>query len=384
VAQLAIDNTSKVFLDPQGQTIWAVKDVTFEVADGGLLVLVGPSGCGKTTLLRMIAGLEDITRGTISIGGYAVNQVPPRDRNVAMVFQNLALYPHLTAFENLALGLKLRKEPASEIARSVREVAEWLGLADCLGRRPGELSGGERQRVAVGRALVRKPSILLLDEPLSNLDAPLRAQMRAEISKWQARLRVTMIYVTHDQMDALALGQRIAVMKNGSIQQVADPTALYYRPANLFVAGFIGPSPMNLLRGVIATERGRLVFAVPPPGHEPTRRQWLLDLPVERQQGLARLLGQDVVLGLRPEHVRLRSDLAGSTTAAMTAVVECAELAGPGMCLRLRVGVHALTARAPDTVKVEPNETVTVDFDTRWAQFFDPHSGQALVEGSGS
>ena len=383
MAPLALDHASKAFLNPDGRRVWAVQDVTLEVADGGLLVVIGPSGCGKTTLLRMIAGLEDITRGTISIGGLTVNAVPSRERNVAMVFQNPALYPHLTAFENLALGLKLRKAPAPEISRRVREAAEWLGLAGALDRTPGQLSGGERQRVALGRALVRQPGVLLLDEPCSNLDAPLRTQMRAEISQWQARFQVTTIWVTHDQMDALALGQRIAVMQEGSLQQVADPAVLCSRPANLFVAGFIGPSPMNLLRGVITAELGRLVFVLPLPSQESTGQPWRLALPAERQPALTRLQGREVVLGVRPEHVRLRPDRSDPTTGALTAVVERAEVTGAGLCLRLRAGALRLTARAPETLQVRPHETVTVDLDTRWAQFFDAVSGQALEAGAG-
>src|SRR2546423_5776380 len=244
--RLVVENLSKVFGGARGESVCAVNCLNLTADDGELLVLVGPSGCGKSTTLRMIAGLEEVSQGTISLDGQVLNAVPPKDRDIAMVFQNHALYPHMTVFENIAFRLKLRKVAKSQIEHRVRETAEILGLMPHLNSKPDTLSGGERQRVALGRAMVRKPKLFLLDEPLSNLDGPLRAQMRAEIARLHARLGATMIYVTHDQVEAMTMGQRIAVMKEGVIQQVADPLTLYNSPGNLFVATFIGSPPMNL------------------------------------------------------------------------------------------------------------------------------------------
>ena len=243
MARVVIENVSKIFHGPKGEEVCAVHNVNLTVEDKELLVLVGPSGCGKTTTLRMIAGLEDISEGTISIDGEVMNAVPPKDRDIAMVFQNYALYPHMTVFENMAFGLKLRKFPKAEIEQRVKQTAEILGLNSCLARKPNEISGGQRQRVAVGRAIVRKPKLFLFDEPLSNLDAPLRIQMRKEIATLHSRLETTMIYVTHDQAEAMTLGDRIAVMKDGAIQQVADPLTIYDSPISVFVAEFIGSPP---------------------------------------------------------------------------------------------------------------------------------------------
>ena len=243
VARVDIADLSKQFQGPRGETVQALRNVDLVVEDHEWMVLVGPSGAGKTTLLRLIAGLEDITEGTISIGGQVMNRVPPKARDVAMVFQNHALYPHLTAGENLAFGLKLRKLPRAEIEQRVNAVVDLLGIRSCLDRLPRALSGGERQRVALGRAWVRQPKVFLFDEPLSSLDAPMRVEMRAELLRLRDRRGTTMIYVTHDQAEALKLGDRIAVMHQGTIQQVAAPAELYRRPANLFVAGFVGPPP---------------------------------------------------------------------------------------------------------------------------------------------
>jgi multiple sugar transport system ATP-binding protein len=245
MARVVIENLTKVFHGPAGEIIRAVDGVTLAIEDQEFLVLVGPSGCGKTTTLRLIAGLEEATHGTISIAGQIVTDAVPKDRDVAMVFQNHALFPHLSAYENIAFGLRLRKCPSAEIERRVMEASEMLGLNGCLKRRPEELSGGQRQRVAIGRAIVRRPRLFLFDEPLSNLDAPLRAQMRDEIAALHAQLNATIIYVTHDQVEAMTLGDRVAVMQAGVIQQVGEPVELYRRPANPFVAGFIGAMPMN-------------------------------------------------------------------------------------------------------------------------------------------
>ena len=253
MAAVRLDKVRKEF--DQGKV--AVVDASFEVADGELLVLVGPSGCGKTTLLRMIAGLETASSGAIRIDGRMVNDVPPRERDIAMVFQNYALYPHMSVAENLAFGLKLRGMARAEIARRVQAAAEMLGLDEMLERRPRQLSGGQRQRVALGRALVREPKVFLLDEPLSNLDAKLRLSTRVEIARLHRRLKATMIYVTHDQIEAMTLGQRIVVMKDGEIQQIDTPMRLYEQPANLFVAGFLGSPAMNFLRGRLRGRRRR-------------------------------------------------------------------------------------------------------------------------------
>src|SRR3990167_4542581 len=258
MAEVILKNVTKVY---EGGNI-AAKDINIEVKDREFVVLVGPSGCGKSTTLRMVAGLEEISSGEILIDGKIVNDVPAKNRDIAMVFQNYALYPHMTVYENLAFGLKLRKYPQKEIQRRVQEAAEILGLgsAAMLKRKPKELSGGERQRVAVGRAIVRKPKVFLFDEPLSNLDAKLRVQMRMEIQKLHNRLQSTMIYVTHDQVEALTLGDRIVVMKDGLIQQIADPISLYESPLNKFVAGFVGSPPSNFLKGRIIPKNGELYF----------------------------------------------------------------------------------------------------------------------------
>jgi ABC-type sugar transport system ATPase subunit len=246
MARVAFDGVTKVYPGP----VVAVEDLTLEVADGEFLILVGPSGCGKSTALRMVAGLERISDGTIAIGDRVVNDVPPKDRDIAMVFQNYALYPHMTVEKNLGFGLRRRRTPHEDVRRRVDEVSRMLGLDDLLRRRPGQLSGGQRQRVAMGRALVREPEVFLLDEPLSNLDAKLRVQMRSELKRLHDRIGVTTIYVTHDQVEAITLGERIAVLSDGVLQQVGPPQEVYDHPANVFVAGFIGSPPMNLLAGM--------------------------------------------------------------------------------------------------------------------------------------
>src|SRR5712691_8323028 len=258
MAQVTLENVVKVY--PDGTE--AVKELSLEIADGELMVFVGPSGCGKTTALRMVAGLEEITAGNIKIGDRVVNRLPPRERDVAMVFQNYALYPHKSVYENLAFPLKLRKLAKPEIEQRVQRIARLLELQEQLKRRPRQLSGGQRQRVAMGRAIVREPQVFLMDEPLSNLDAKLRTQMRAEISLLHRELAVTTIYVTHDQVEAMTLGERVAVMRKGELQQVAPPQELYDRPANLFVAGFIGSPAMNFLEGEIERDDGALAVRV--------------------------------------------------------------------------------------------------------------------------
>jgi ABC-type sugar transport system ATPase subunit len=278
VARVVFDEVTKVYPGP----VVAVEQLSLEVGDGEFLILVGSSGCGKSTALRMVAGLERISDGTITIGDRVVNNVPPMDRDVAMVFQNYALYPHMTVAKNLAFGLRRRRTPRDEVRRRVNEVGRMLGLEDLLGRRPGQLSGGQRQRVAMGRALVREPDVFLLDEPLSNLDAKLRVEMRAELKRLQSRLQITTVYVTHDQVEAMTLGDRIAVLSEGVLQQVGLPQDVYDRPANVFVAGFIGSPPMNLLKGKAIG--GRIVAG---------------DLELD-----GRVADGDVLLGIRPEALR--------------------------------------------------------------------------------
>src|SRR5471030_2660331 len=261
MAKVTLENLSKIYPEKGGPGVTAVKQINLKIEDREFMVLVGPSGCGKSTTLRMIAGLEEISVGTVTIGDQVVNEVLPKDRDIAMVFQNYALYPHMTVYENMAFGLKLRKFPKADIDARVREAATMLGLEPFLNRKPKALSGGQRQRVALGRAIVRKPKVFLFDEPLSNLDAKMRVSTRTEISKLHAQLGSTMIYVTHDQVEAMTMGDRICVMRDGLIMQVADPFTLYRQPQNLFVAGFIGSPPMNLLKGKIEKRDGGLYFA---------------------------------------------------------------------------------------------------------------------------
>jgi multiple sugar transport system ATP-binding protein len=293
MAQVTFENVRKVY--PDGTV--AVKQLSLEIADGELMVFVGPSGCGKTTALRMVAGLEEISDGEIRIGNEVVNRLAPRDRDVAMVFQNYALYPHKTVFENLAFPLKLRKFSAAEIDERVQRIARLLELEEHLKRRPRQLSGGQRQRVAMGRAIVREPRAFLMDEPLSNLDAKLRTQMRAEISFLHKALAITTIYVTHDQVEAMTLGQRVVVMRKGELQQVASPQDLYDHPANIFVAGFIGSPAMNFFQGRLERDEGQYSVVV---GEQ---RLAVDNEEAAAVEGLAEHVGRSLVLGVRPEHL---------------------------------------------------------------------------------
>jgi multiple sugar transport system ATP-binding protein len=291
MAQVAFDGVSKIY--PDGTR--AVNRIDLDIRDGEFMVLVGPSGCGKTTALRMVAGLEEISEGVLTIGERIVNHVPSRDRDIAMVFQSYALYPHLSVYENIAFGLKLKKMPKDEIERRVQHAAKLLGLDDLLKRKPRALSGGQRQRVAMGRAIVREPQAFLMDEPLSNLDAKLRVQMRAEIAKLQDDLGVTTLYVTHDQVEAMTMGNRVAVMRKGEIQQVDEPQTLYDRPVNLFVGGFIGSPAMNMLDATIARSNGDLSATI---GSQSIA---LGDETIRSRPGLEDYVGQSVIIGIRPE-----------------------------------------------------------------------------------
>ena len=341
----------------------AVRDVTLSVAEGEFLVLVGPSGCGKSTLLRMVAGLEEVTEGEIRIGGRRVNDVAPRDRDVAMVFQNYALYPHMTVAENLGFGLRMRNVAPEEIRRRVAAAAGVLGLERHLGRRPRELSGGERQRVALGRAMVREPKVFLFDEPLSNLDARLRVEMRAEIRRLHLRVGATMLYVTHDQVEAMTMGDRIAVLEAGRLQQCADPRTLYARPANTFVAGFIGTPPVNLLEGVVAAGGGSVTVAGVALAVGPAQRE-----------ALAGLEGTPVVLGIRPEHLEVAPAGAG-----LPARVELVEPLGSETIVHWEGAAGKLAARL--TSGAVPAEGSSASLVPRAAEvlLFEPSSGRALL-----
>ncbi len=373
MARVVLENLRKVFLGSRDETITAVDKVSLAVEEGELLVLVGPSGCGKTTTLRLIAGLEEPAAGTVAIDGQVVNRVLPKDRDIAMVFQNYALYPHMSVYENMAFGLILRKCPKAEIERRVESAAELLDLTACLERRPAALSGGQRQRVALGRAIVRQPKVFLFDEPLSNLDPQMRAQMRVELSRLHRRLGSTMIYVTHDPVEAMTLGQRIAVMKAGAIQQVAAPMELYRRPANLFVAGFIGWPPMNLLLGTLL-EKGHTLFFQERCGNgAPAGRRITVRLEQESAAPLRNRIGQKVVLGIRPEHIS--DQLTAPDSAAdqtVEALAEAIEPTGAQTYLRLASEAHSLIARTDDADDTKTNRRIRLMFDMRHAQFFDP------------
>src|SRR6059036_2334291 len=283
-------------LNKKYDEVHAVKDVNLHIQDKEFMVLVGPSGCGKSTTLRMVAGLEEITAGEIQIGNRVVNDLPPKDRDIAMVFQNYALYPHMTVYDNMAFGLKMRKFPKPEIAKRVQEAAEILGIQELLKRKPRQLSGGQRQRVAVGRAIVRHPQVFLFDEPLSNLDAKLRVQMRVELKRLHDRLETTAIYVTHDQVEAMTLGDRVVVMKDGWIQQVGEPLELYRRPANRFVASFIGSPSMNFITVNVTAEDDHFSL---------TCQGWHFRLPTRLFPNLGPRVGRSVCVGMRPQHIRL-------------------------------------------------------------------------------
>ena len=359
MARVVLEQLTKSFKGPGGG-IRAVNNLSLTAESGELLVLVGPSGCGKTTTLRLIAGLEEVESGTISIDGKAMKGVMPKDREVAMVFQNHALYPHLTARENMAFGLKLRRQPAAEIAASVNQAAEMLGLRNCLDRRPEALSGGERQRVALGRALVRRPKVFLLDEPLSDLDAPKRAQMRREIARLHEKLGATMIYVTHDQVEAMTLGDRIAVMNKGEVQQTARPMELYQQPANRFVAGFIGSPAMNFFSGTFSKNGSGLVFEA---------GEIKLRVDAEMAGRFSGQAGKKVVLGIRPEHIREGGD--GLPGENAEAVAEAVEALGAETHLHASICGHPFVARLRADSQAAAREKVSLNFDMRRAHFFD-------------
>jgi len=377
--------------------VTAVRDLNLEVAEGEFMVLVGPSGCGKTTALRMIAGLEEITSGEIRIGGKVVNDLAPRERDIAMVFQNYALYPHKSVYENLAFGLRMRKVPKAEQKQRVEEIARILGLGDMLQRRPAQLSGGQRQRVAMGRAIVREPKAFLMDEPLSNLDAKLRVQMRAEIARIQQALKVTTVYVTHDQVEAMTMGDRVAVMRDGELQQVDTPQRLYDAPKNLFVASFVGSPPMNLFEAGVTRDNGRLVCKV-----GETELELPADVAAERPS-LADYAGRRVAVGIRPEDVREASGWDGARLRGRILLVEslgsellihieiaatplersdlvdtAAQPPGPSLGVDALERAVTLLGRFDRHLLLAPGEAVEVAIDPRLLHFFDLDTGVAI------
>jgi len=367
VAQVSLRNVSKVYAGG----VSAVKNFNLGIESKELVVIVGPSGCGKSTTLRMVAGLEEVTSGEIYIGNQMVNDVPPKDRNIAMVFQNYALYPHMNVYENMAFGLKLRRYTRSQIKERVEEAARILGIKPLLERKPKELSGGEKQRVAVGRAIVRKPLVFLFDEPLSNLDAKLRVQMRAEINKLHNRLQTTMIYVTHDQTEAMTLGNRIVVMKDGFIQQIDDPIKLYDNPTNKFVASFIGSPPMNFIEGTVIRQNGKYFF------DEGKFRVRIIEKMVEP---LKNYEGKVLILGIRPENIydKLFTTYSSVET-TVTVLVDIVEPMGSEVYLYLNTGKNIFIARVGGHNKPQVSQKIDVVFDMDKVHFFDQETEKTIV-----
>jgi multiple sugar transport system ATP-binding protein len=400
MAQVAFERVSKIY--PDGTR--AVNDMNLDIVDGEFMVLVGPSGCGKTTALRMVAGLEDISEGVLKIGERVVNHVPSRDRDIAMVFQSYALYPHLSVYENIAFGLRLKKMPKDEIEKRVQRAANILGLTDYLKRKPRALSGGQRQRVAMGRAIVREPAAFLMDEPLSNLDAKLRVQTRAEISKLQSDLGVTTVYVTHDQIEAMTMGTRVAVMRKGEIQQVDEPQTLYDRPLNLFVGGFIGSPAMNMLDAKIEQNGG--MHAVIGDQKISLGKETLAARPA-----LTKFAGRTVVIGIRPEDLE-DAALVGDVAAdhLLTGRLELRESLGSEIMAHFAIrGAHAETDETRELAddaggaptdtsigvkeneaiivgrfgarsQIKPGDTIRAVVDTRALHFFDPETGLGIYD----
>jgi multiple sugar transport system ATP-binding protein len=375
MAKVILENVSKIFAGG----VKAVDNVNLEIQDREFVVLVGPSGCGKSTTLRMIAGLEEISDGNVYIDDRRVNDIPPKDRDIAMVFQNYALYPHMTVFDNMAFGLKLRKFPKPEIDARVREAAQILNITDeQLSRKPKALSGGQRQRVAVGRAIVRKPKAFLFDEPLSNLDAKMRVQMRAEISKLHHRLSSTMIYVTHDQVEAMTMGDRIVVMKDGLIQQVAAPIDLYDNPQNMFVAGFIGSPPMNFFHGHIETRDNAPWFVEQTDPAADAR--FSIRIAPSMANKLGPHIGKPVVFGVRPEDINDRRLSSSASADCMArATVEVVEPMGAETYLYLKTSRHNFIARVGSRESASVNDQIEMVFDMNKCHFFDAKTERTIV-----
>jgi len=362
LAEVVLKEVKKVF----DKNVIAVNNVNLNVQDKEFVVLVGPSGCGKSTTLRMIAGLEEITKGEIYIDNRLINDVSPKDRDIAMVFQNYALYPHMTVFDNMAFGLKLRKFPKQEIRIRVREAAEILGIGNLLDRKPKALSGGQRQRVAVGRAIVRMPKVFLFDEPLSNLDAKLRVQMRTEISKLHTKLESTMIYVTHDQVEAMTMGDRIVVMKDGEIQQIDTPLNLYDKPNNLFVAGFIGSPSMNFFEGKIVRNEGLFFKA----------NDYLFRVPDKFKDKLDKYIGKPVKLGIRPENINNKEEEIENT---YYFDIEVVEPMGNETYLYSKLDDTNFVSRISSSLRFKHGEKVLLEFDIEKSHFFDTITEESVL-----
>ncbi len=401
MAGVTFDQVTKTYAD--GTT--AVNALNLDINDGEFMVLVGPSGCGKTTALRMVAGLEDISRGVLKIGDRVVNHVPSRDRDIAMVFQSYALYPHLSVYDNIAFGLKIKKLPKEEIDKRVQDAARILGLDPYLKRKPRALSGGQRQRVAMGRAIVREPAAFLMDEPLSNLDAKLRVQMRAEIAGLQRSLGVTTIYVTHDQVEAMTMGDRVAVMRKGELQQVADPQTLYDRPVNLFVGGFIGSPAMNMIEATLQRQNGGFAAKL---GDQTITIE---SEEINARPGLAAYDGRQVVLGIRPEDLEDAALAPGTETQRLRGTTHLTEALGSEIMVHFNVKArNAMTEEVRELAedvgddraleqdddeamlvgrfgarsRVRPGEPIEVAVDTRSLHFFDPQTGLGIYDGTGT
>jgi multiple sugar transport system ATP-binding protein len=402
VAEVTFQGVSKIY--PDGTR--AVNDFNLGIEDGEFMVLVGPSGCGKTTALRMVAGLEDISEGQLKIGERVVNHVPPRDRDIAMVFQSYALYPHLTVYDNIAFGLKLKKMPKQEIEKRVQDAARVLGLEGFLDKKPRALSGGQRQRVAMGRAIVREPSAFLMDEPLSNLDAKLRVQMRAEIAKLQSDLGTTTVYVTHDQIEAMTMGDRVAVMRKGELQQVATPQELYDRPLNLFVGGFIGSPAMNLVEATLERANGGLAVVAG------SQKIALGEETLSARPALKGFEGRPLILGIRPEDLEDATLAPDAADRTLTGQVQLTEALGSEVMVHFSIDAsHAITdevrelrkdagtedmassgplaeggatmvGRFGARSKARKGEPIKVAVDTRALHFFDPETGLGIYDGT--
>ncbi len=365
MASISFKNVTKIY---DGADKAVVPNLNLEIADKEFIILVGPSGCGKSTTLRMIAGLESISSAELYIGDRLVNQVPPKDRDIAMVFQNYALYPHMSVYKNIAFGLTLRNVPKDEIDKRVHEAAKILDLEHLLERKPKALSGGQRQRVALGRAMVRNPSVFLLDEPLSNLDAKLRTSMRSEIARLHRRLDTTFVYVTHDQTEAMTMGDRIVVMKDGLVQQYDTPKVLYDTPCNLFVAGFIGSPQMNFLDATIAAEDGKMFAVVN--GDK-------LAIPDFKQEALKPYIGKEVIMGLRPEDFLPISE--ANDENAMGAQVDFFELLGAETNIYMFIGDKKVIAKAPSYMERPAVEYIRIPVEMRRSHFFDKVTEEAIV-----
>ena len=368
MASLSLEHIDKIY--PNG--FHAVKDFNLEIQDKEFIIFVGPSGCGKSTTLRMIAGLEDISSGTLKIGDRVVNDVEPKDRDIAMVFQNYALYPHMTVYDNMAFGLKLRKVPKQDIDKMVREAAKILDLEKLLDRRPKALSGGQRQRVAMGRAIVRNPKVFLMDEPLSNLDAKLRVQMRTEIAKLHQRLGTTIIYVTHDQTEAMTLGTRIVVMKDGLIQQVDTPQNLYEKPANLFVAGFMGSPQMNFIDAEVVVSGDTASLRV---------ADQLIELPPAKAKKVIEggYAGKTVTFGIRPEDVDDSEVVVSTSKAVFESTINVYELLGAEVYLYFDLAQFPITARVDSRTTARPGDKVKFAFDVEKIHIFDKETEQTIT-----